>query len=433
MRLEIVPVEKINFGDRYRKELGNIEELAKDIKDNGLITPIALHLKDNQYTLLAGGRRLTAAKSINMLEIPARIFDNELSEREIRIIELSENIYRKDLDWLERAKLEREIHRLQIEEHGEKISKSSDASGWTMNDTAEILGVKRPEVSASIKLANAADQFPQLFENCRTASDATKALKNLQTSALTEFIASKVESNIGVSSNLKTLADSYMIGDFLTRSADIPNECINLCEIDPPYAINLEKAKRDYAYGTSYNEIDKESYPKFIKDVLKNAYRVMTTHSTLIFWFAPEPWFEKIYQWITDAGFKTNRICGLWTKPTGQTKRPETYLANSYEMFFYARKGNPVLNTLGRSNIFNFPPVPSNQKSHPTERPVELMQELYKTFTYPGSRILIPFAGSGNGIIAANSVGMSAFGYDLSKEYRDSYLVKIHKLSTKPM
>jgi site-specific DNA-methyltransferase (adenine-specific) len=95
-------------------------------------------------------------------------------------------------------------------------------------------------------------------------------------------------------------------------------------------------------------------------------------------------------------------------------------------MFFYAWKGRPALNKPGKTNIFTTPPVLAQNKTHPTERPVELMKELYETFAFPGSRVLIPFLGSGNGLIAANSLGMSPVGFDMSKSFRDSFLVKIH-------
>ena len=99
-------------------------------------------------------------------------------------------------------------------------------------------------------------------------------------------------------------------------------------------------------------------------------------------------------------------------------------------MFFYAWKGQPALNKAGRSNEFRFSPVSPNQKTHPTERPIDLMQELYDTFCFPGSRILIPFLGSGNGLLAAHQLGMSPVGFELSKGYKDSFLVKAHAMSS---
>jgi site-specific DNA-methyltransferase (adenine-specific) len=139
-----------------------------------------------------------------------------------------------------------------------------------------------------------------------------------------------------------------------------------------------------------------------------------------------------MYQWIKGAGFGVTRLCGIWTKGTpGQSMNPSIRLANSYEMFFYAWKGSPALNKAGHGNDFNFPPVPAQQKVHPTERPIELMKDLYETFAFPGSRVLIPFLGSGNGLLAANALGMPAVGFELSRSYKDSFLVKANSMFTK--
>jgi site-specific DNA-methyltransferase (adenine-specific) len=140
------------------------------------------------------------------------------------------------------------------------------------------------------------------------------------------------------------------------------------------------------------------------------------------------PWFESTYNAIQEAGFESTRLCGIWTKPSGQTKRPETHLANAYETFFYAWKGRPAINKAGRSNVFNYSPVLPQGKIHPTERPIELMKDVYDTFAFQGSRVLIPFLGSGSGILAAHSLGMTAVGFELSKSYRDSFLVKAHNI-----
>ncbi len=72
--------------------------------------------------------------------------------------------------------------------------------------------------------------------------------------------------------------------------------------------------------------------------------------------------------------------------------------------------------------------MPSQKKIHPTERPVELMKDIYSTFTWEGSRLMIPFLGSGSGLIAAHELKISAFGYELSSAYRDAFLLKVNSL-----
>ena len=164
-------------------------------------------------------------------------------------------------------------------------------------------------------------------------------------------------------------------------------------------------------------------------DIFKECYRVMSDHSWLLCWYAPEPWQEIIYNLLIDTGFKTTRMNAVWTKKFPmQCNNPQIRLSNSYECFYYAWKGKPVLNKPGRSNDFNFPPIPPNQKTHPTERPIELMKEIYNTFAFPGSRIMIPFLGSGSGLIAAHELGMSPIGFEISKSYKDAFLVKVNSL-----
>jgi len=241
----------------------------------------------------------------------------------------------------------------------------------------------------------------------------------------------KIESKAETNSTLFHLSKSFILKNCFEGIKEIPAGVFQLVEIDPPYAISLmdkKKAEGESKYiVTDYNEIPASIYIEGgdgwpgIRTLLKECYRVMTDHSWLLFWFAPEPWFDSIYKEITYAGFQTTRMCPIWTKPSGQTKQPETYLPNGYEMFFYAWKGRPAIARQRANNIFSYSPVPPQQKVHPTERPLELMKDIYETFAFPGSRILIPFLGSGVGLLAANALGMTGVGFELSKSYKDSF------------
>lgn len=425
----------IEVGERARHEMGNIDELECNMKEIGMISPLAVKRTDSgKYYLLAGERRIIALRKNNVSTVPVRVYPANLSQLEIKTIEMAENFYRKDMEYHEYDKLVLEIHQMQQELKGIKTPGPTQ-TGWSVEDTGEMLGgISKGTVSTAIKRAEAREAFPQLFESCKTASDATKILKKMDEAIIKQVIAQRLESQT-TNGSLKRLADSFIINDFFTGVKKIPDGIMHLVEIDPPYAIDLtEQKKKDGESSyilTDYNEINKDDYPTFIGKVLTECYRVMTEHSWLILWFAPEPWFDTMYKIINSVGFETTRMCGVWTKGTsGQSMNPTIRLANSYEMFFYCWKGQPALNKAGRSNDFHFSPVPPNQKTHPTERPIELMYELYDTFAFTGSRILIPFLGSGNGLLAAHQLNMSAIGFELSKAYRDSFLVKVHGMKT---
>lgn len=96
-------------------------------------------------------------------------------------------------------------------------------------------------------------------------------------------------------------------------------------------------------------------------------------------------------------------------------------------MFFYGYKGGGRIKKGGRANVFNYKPVSAGRKIHPTERPIEMIQEVLSTFGSPGDRVLVPYLGSGNTLLASANLQMTSFGYDLSKEYKDRFITKVHE------
>ncbi len=132
MILSNVNINEILVEDRAREEMGDIDELIASINKEGLIQPIAVsnigindsvdNSTDIKYRLLAGGRRLEACGKAGLSEVPVRIYDKELNSLEVKSIELAENIYRKDFEWNEEVRLKKEIHELQTEIYGEKVT-----------------------------------------------------------------------------------------------------------------------------------------------------------------------------------------------------------------------------------------------------------------------------------------------------------------------
>ena len=88
----LIPIESIKVKKRVRKDLGNLEDLKDSLRTYGLLNPITLN---RDYELIAGERRLTAAKEIGWTNINAVIVDN-LSEIEELEMEIEENNQRKE-------------------------------------------------------------------------------------------------------------------------------------------------------------------------------------------------------------------------------------------------------------------------------------------------------------------------------------------------
>jgi ParB/RepB/Spo0J family partition protein len=431
--LGVIKLTDIELGERFRKDYGDINELASDIKEKGLICPIAVCKQDEgegfPYRLAAGGRRYAAHLFLELDEIKCRIYPNGLTKRQLRAIELAENVKRKDLHWLEKDKLCKEIDELWKADLGEKTSTSENAAGHSMRDTAALMNMNISTVSVGIRLAEAAEQFPDLeLGGCKTQVEALKKLDTFKKLIIRDARAR--EADTVLKSDPKKLANSYIVGDFFEKVKNIPDESMELIELDPPFGINIQQQKKydlsyTATYGASYVEIDQLDYRDFFQRVAQECYRVAGKNSWLICWYGPEPWAEFVFTTLIAAGFDGRRLPGLWIKPNGQLHNPDIQLANASECFYYMRKGNPKIIRQGHTNLFPFSPVPPQRKIHPTERPIELMTDILNTFAIEGTRVLVPFAGSGVTLRAAFNLKMLAIGFDKTQAYKDAFVSQI--------
>ena len=82
---------------------GMIKELAESIREYGIMQPISIRkIMPNVYELVAGERRLRAAKMIGMENIPAIIMN--VTEKDSAVLALIENLQRENLNYMEEAK-----------------------------------------------------------------------------------------------------------------------------------------------------------------------------------------------------------------------------------------------------------------------------------------------------------------------------------------
>jgi ParB family chromosome partitioning protein len=87
-----------------------IEQLADTIKKVGLLQPISVRKKGRSYQIISGERRWRAAQLAGLKEIPAIIKD--VSDSQLMIESLIENVHRKDLEPIEKARGLAEVYKL---------------------------------------------------------------------------------------------------------------------------------------------------------------------------------------------------------------------------------------------------------------------------------------------------------------------------------
>lgn len=124
-----IPISKIKTNPNQPRKFFSenaIKELARSIREVGLLQPITLRSTASGYELVAGERRLRACKMLGMKEISAIVVPN-MRECEAALLAMIENLQREDLHFLEEAEGYQSLmrqHGLTQEELGRRLSKS---------------------------------------------------------------------------------------------------------------------------------------------------------------------------------------------------------------------------------------------------------------------------------------------------------------------
>jgi len=447
-------IDEVDPGKRYRENMDAdaLQDLMESIAEYGVMQPISVVDKemlddsevqgeldpDKRYLLITGGRRLYASQGLEMKKIPAVIRDEKVDAEAYREMELFENLHREDLDWEEEAQLKKRLHDLRVDQEGEKHHSGDD--GQSVRDTAEELGESPATTSQDIQLAEALDdpELNEVINDAKNKSDARKKLKKHEEKKEMEKKAKQARSESAstpLDKKRKKLEESYRNEDFFEFASQIPDNSIDFVELDPPFAIDLQNlvsegqtqsTTTERITAEEYDDIDPDDYAPFMRDTLEEVERVMKDHAWGICWFAMDPWFEYIYNWLNERDFFVKKVPALWIKPNGRNRNVNYLLSNGYEQFFYFRKGTPAIRDKGRLNYYDFPLPKKSKRIHPAERPIELYEEILETFTLPGEDILSPYLGSGNIILAGANRNSRVIGCDLNEDYYNPYVNKVY-------
>lgn len=141
--VSFIKIDKVKFNSfqpRSHYDKQKQEELIASIKEKGVLQPILVREIDGQYEVIAGERRLRAAQSLNLTDVPAII--KTVSDTEALILALVENIQREELNPIEEAKAyQKLINEFQFTQ--DSIAKSVSKDRTTITNTIRLL--KLPE------------------------------------------------------------------------------------------------------------------------------------------------------------------------------------------------------------------------------------------------------------------------------------------------
>ncbi|MGI6658708.1 MAG: ParB/RepB/Spo0J family partition protein [Dethiobacteraceae bacterium] len=210
IEMEITQIEINPHQPRKTFDEEKLLELTRSIEQHGILQPIIVRPKGAAYELVAGERRLRAAKNAGLKQVPVVI--KTLSDREMMEIALIENLQREDLNPLEEAeayqRLMEEFSYTQ-EQLAERVGKSRSAVANTMRLVALHHEVRQEIVNGNLTEGHARAILALPLEKQPEA--ARKVIALGLSVRETERLAGQVQKKAVRSPKKKAFRDDYII------------------------------------------------------------------------------------------------------------------------------------------------------------------------------------------------------------------------------
>lgn len=397
---------------RYRKDLGDLEELGDSLQKTGQIHPIVINRK---HELIVGGRRL-AACILKGIKVKA-IYKDLVDPVKMKEWELEENLRRKDLTPAEHGLAVEEYHMLMQSQRG--VPESGRKGGHTLEDTAKVMGKTVGYVISELEIAEMVKAFPEL-KAAKKKSEIKKAAKGL--GKLQKAMAGLKEHEQAVATGKELFQLHH--GDAVEHMRSLPVGCKDILLTDPLYGISADemaiglggKTGSDLTSAGYKISDDAETALELLKSLAVESFR-FTTHEAHGYVFCGPEHFWVVRYMFMAAGWRAHVKPIIWVKrEVGQCNVPSSWPASCYEMLMYIRKDDSRLVKEGQKDWIECLPVSPEEKLHPFEKPIPLMLDLLERVSLPGQKLYDPFMGSASSIEAGLEMKLLCEGIDNSAE-----------------
>src|SRR5215472_2131197 len=450
-----IAIVDIKINNRMRKTFGDIPELAASLARFGLLNPVVL---DGENNLVAGHRRILAAKHLGWDNIPFRRIE-QLDPVVRQEIELEENIRRKDLEWQEEVIGLYKLYTAKQERYGEKGSPLALEGGYGIEEAARELDRATGSISMDLALAKGLYEFPELLEE-KTKSAAFKRYRRLKETQLRGELAkrkqaSELEAEPDVDEEefdvdaeneegatkpagfqRQPIRKALWKGLGVFYHADsrdvlrqLPAGAVDLIVTDPPYGIGLYRegapvssSKFAESQGAGYGDNPKEIMD-MLDETFLHAARVLKQdgHAYVFFHMTR---YEPIYLMLRKHFGSCEAVPIIWVKQTTGIGDPNRSWIYTYEPCFWVNRGRGLVKPQP-FDVLKYDTV--SKKIHSVEKPVPLLRHLVEASAVVGEVVLDPFAGSGSTLVAAAQLGMRFIGIEKHADFWRSAVDRVSR------
>ncbi|MDE2221673.1 MAG: ParB/RepB/Spo0J family partition protein [Candidatus Omnitrophica bacterium] len=170
--VDTISILENRFQPRQNYDQAKQEELKASIKEKGILQPILVRSYKEGYEVVAGERRLKAAKAIGLKQVPVII--KNVTDREALVLALVENIQREELNAIEEA---------------QGFKRLLEEFQFTQEAVAEAVGKDRSTVTNLLRLLRLPQEIQKQVADGRISMGHARALLSIEEVSIQKKIA----------------------------------------------------------------------------------------------------------------------------------------------------------------------------------------------------------------------------------------------------
>lgn len=408
-KVQRIPLDsiQINRPDRQRREI-DVSDIIESVKRRGVLTPICV---TKSGRLIFGERRLTAARQAGHTDILARIAPDDLSEHDLQLLELEENIMRAELAWQDKALAMSRLYTL---------------SGATSREAfAASVGYSTSFVYRNLDAAQEIISGNERVMNAPTVAKAINVVERQREREENNALADILDT-IGGSSEAPPLeqpADPIITQSFLDWAPTYGGAKFNLLHCDFPYGVELQDSDQLQVGGNAHltYEDGPDVFWALLRCLIENRDRFLSHSAHIIFWHSMKeelylPMRDTFAQAMPEFTFEDYPLVWMKSDNRGIAPDVERRPRRIYETALFGWRGERKLVKLG-SNAYA---APKEASAHPSTKPEPVLRHFLSMVVDHHTRLLDPTCGSGSALRAADSLGAATvLGLELDPEFAE--------------
>lgn len=202
-------------------------------------------------------------------------------------------------------------------------------------------------------------------------------------------------------------------GDCLEVMRDIPDGTIDLIVTDPPYLMDYQSRRRVKSEIFRKIENDVDSH-ELISAYIKECYRILK-EDTAIYMFCSWHYID-FFKTEFEKHFKLKNLI-VWNKNNHGSGDLRGAYGPKHELVLFGHKGRTLFREKRVPDVMDFAKIPSKRLTHPTEKPVELLDVFIRNSSDEGDVVFDGFAGTGSTALSAIRNGRNFILSEIEPEY----------------